>query len=292
MNIISTLRFILSHPLNKDRKISALKEFFIWQIFSRISKHSLVFKYGENSKLLLEKGMHGATGNLYCGLHEFEDMAFLLHFLQSTDMFIDIGANIGSYTILASKEVGADTISIEPIPATYDRLVTNIKINKTENIVKYLNIGLGSNKSILNFTQSFDTINHVALDTDIGTIKVNVERFDDIIELEKPTLIKIDVEGFETEVLKGMEKTLANLNLHALIIELNGSGKRYGFDEDLIHKKLIHKNFTPYKYSPFARKLEKLDHFGKINTIYIRDINFVQDRILSSENINIFGKSF
>jgi hypothetical protein len=37
-----------------------------------------------------------ATGNLYVGLHEFEEMAFLLHFLRRGDLFADVGANVGS----------------------------------------------------------------------------------------------------------------------------------------------------------------------------------------------------
>lgn len=51
--------------------------------------------------------MTGATGNIYVGLHEFEDMAFLLHVLRRTDLFVDVGANIGSYTILAGGAAGA-----------------------------------------------------------------------------------------------------------------------------------------------------------------------------------------
>ena len=59
----------------------------------------------------------GATGNIYAGLHEFADMAFTLHFLRPDDLFLDVGANIGSYTLLASGVCKARTISFEPDPA-------------------------------------------------------------------------------------------------------------------------------------------------------------------------------
>ena len=45
---------------------------------------------------MARKGMTGASGNIYFGLHEFEEMGFLLHFLREEDLFIDIGAYIGS----------------------------------------------------------------------------------------------------------------------------------------------------------------------------------------------------
>ncbi len=44
--------------------------------------------------MVVEPGTTGATGNVYCGLHEFEDMALLLHILRKVDRFVDIGANI------------------------------------------------------------------------------------------------------------------------------------------------------------------------------------------------------
>ena len=45
--------------------------------------------------------MHGVTGNVYCGLHDFAEMSFMLHLLRAGDLFADIGANVGSYTVLA-----------------------------------------------------------------------------------------------------------------------------------------------------------------------------------------------
>jgi len=47
-----------------------------------------------------KKGMAGATVNLYCGLVGYEDMAFLLHLLRETDLFVDVGANIGAFTTI------------------------------------------------------------------------------------------------------------------------------------------------------------------------------------------------
>lgn len=79
--------------------------------------------------------MTGATGNIYTGLHEFIDMAFCLHLLRPGDLFIDVGANVGSYTILASKVVGANSFTLEPVPETFKRLKRNININDIVSLV-------------------------------------------------------------------------------------------------------------------------------------------------------------
>jgi Methyltransferase FkbM domain len=130
----------------------------------------------------------------------------------------------------------------------------------------------------------------VATENETDTIDVQVEKFDDVINITKPTLIKIDVEGFETEVLNGMDKALANPELKAIIIELNGSGKRYGYEENKIHEKLMSHNFKPFFYSPFERKLVNTKSFGSNNTIYIRDIEFVYKRVLSTKKFRIFNQ--
>lgn len=290
MSIKSTLKFILNHPLNKKNKSKALFRFLKWQVNASLNAYPVIYPYAEKSKLIIWKGLTGATGNLYCGLHDFEDMAFVLHFLRKEDLFIDIGANIGSYTLLSASEVGAETVSFEPIPQTFSSLKANITLNNIDNITKAFNIGLGSQKGILKFTTSLDTVNHVATERESGTIDVQIEKFDDIINLTKPTLIKIDVEGFETEVLKGMENALKSHNLKGIIIELNGSGKRYGYNEDDIHYKLLLNNFKPYFYSPFERKLSNADKISNLNTIYIKDITLAKERVLAAKKFRILDR--
>ena len=217
-------------------------------------------------------------------------MAFLLHFLRPSDLFIDIGANVGSYTILASSEINAKTIAIEPVPSTFENLIDNISINKMQEKVKALNIGLGSKNGKLHFTKSLDTVNHVVTenDSDSDTIEVNVSTLDSILLTEiTPILLKIDVEGFETEVLNGAESTLANNDLKAIIIELNGLGRSYGYDEVKVHEKLIEFGFKPFNYSPKLKQLTERESFGTHNTIYLRDKKFVEDRIETSRQVKI-----
>jgi len=292
INLINTLKFILNHPLNRNRKVKSFLTFLKWQISSRITRLPAIINYGEKSKLIIKKGMTGATQNYYCGLHEFNDMGFLLHFLRDQDLFIDIGANVGSYTILAASEVGADTISFEPIPETFEVLNRNIRLNDIKGKVKTYCVGLGAKEDVLKFTNSQDTLNHVAIDNNKETTEVPIKRLDEIVEIKHPTLTKIDVEGFESEVLKGMKLALENSNLKAMIIELNGVSKRYGKLDDETHKKLLSFGFNPFQYNPLLRELKRIKTYGSHNTIYIKDYDFVNQRISTSQKIRINNISF
>src|SRR5208337_4657605 len=87
------------------RKVAAFYRYGWWQAASRLQE-TIEYEWVSGSKLLVKNGMTGATGNIYCGLHEFADLAFLLHLLRPGDLFVDVGANIGSYTCRLSTSPG------------------------------------------------------------------------------------------------------------------------------------------------------------------------------------------
>jgi len=106
-----------------------------WQIASHIQDEVIVHWIG-GTRLAARRGMTGLTGNIYAGLHEFADMAFVLHFLRPCDLFVDVGANVGSYTILASGVVRCHTVAFEPDPLTAAALERNINLNQIADLVE------------------------------------------------------------------------------------------------------------------------------------------------------------
>lgn len=289
--VLRTYKFIRQHPLSRKNKMAAYRRWLKWQILSKIFPFPVQLPFVENTSLLVQRNMTGATGNYYVGLHEFEDMAFLLHFLRKEDVFCDIGANIGSYTILASGVTGASSFAFEPVPATFRHLRNNISINSLELLVKTYNLGLDKKEGQLYFTSGLDTVNHAVAEGEPSekTIRVKVSRLDTILQTEVPALIKIDVEGFEKYVLEGAQQTLSSPGLKAIIIELNGSGGRYGINEDEVHQMLLKLGFYPHSYEPFQRTLTRLHHYGSLNTIYIRDLEYVQNRIAKARKFSVNG---
>lgn len=238
--------------------------------------------------------MSGATGNIYCGLLEFEDMAFVLHLLRPGDMMGDVGANVGAYTVLAAKNAGANVISIEPVPSTFQHLKNNIELNKISDLANVMNCGAAAENGELKFTKELDAVNHVAVSVEEKSsdniVKVMVRTLDDIFQNDVPLLLKIDVEGFEHEVIKGATNLLKSDSLKAIIIELNGSGMRYGFNDVDIHNELMNHGFAPYTYEPFYRKLIQLEKPGNLNTLYLKDIDSIVNRISTARKFNILDQ--
>jgi FkbM family methyltransferase len=283
----SIYKIISRHPLAGSQKMKAFGRFLKWQIVRRLMPYPIVYPFIGDIKLILDKGQTSATAQYYMGLSEFEEMSFVLHFLQKDDLFVDVGANVGCFTLLASGIKKAQTIAVEPLPKTFAYLRNNLIINDLENIVKALNIGLGDKKGSLKFTQNISQNNHVAQEDDTDTISVEIDTLDDILRDKQPILLKIDVEGFEKAVIDGALQNLKMESLQVIIIELVGLGARYGFDENEIHTIINSHGFLKYDYNPFNRKLTESKKFGYHNTIYIRNINFTQKRVEEAPTFTI-----
>jgi len=286
MSVLNTLRFLTHHPLCRDRKARTLARWFAWQVGSRLVPGPVAVPFVNGSRLLVARGMTGATGNLYTGLHEFEEMAFVLHLLRGSDLFVDVGANVGAYTVMAAS-LGARVISVEPIPQTFAHLQRNVSLNQATDRVTLQNCGLGAAPGVLRFTSGGDTVNHVLSENERTTpdaVEVEVKTLDALLQDVQPRLMKIDAEGYETNIIRGGEKALQRPSLDAIIMELNGSGTRYGFDEAKLFQQILAMGFAPFTYVPFERKLisQQSTNGDSGNVLFVRNVAQVQDRLRSA----------
>jgi FkbM family methyltransferase len=228
--------------------------------------------------------MAGATGNIYCGLHEFQDMAFTLHFLRSDDLFVDIGANIGSYTILASGVCRAKTVAFEPDPKAFAALSRNVELNELSSLVTLNQCALGARSGVTQFTVGLDTMNHISQNSTGRIREVALKTLDHALAGASVSLIKLDVEGFEKEVIGGAENALRNPSLKAILTEDRSQTvvtalKRFGFEE--------------FHYDGLVRQLARKQHrYKSHNALFLRESEFVQQRLTDAEPIRVFNKVF
>jgi FkbM family methyltransferase len=217
MGIRSTLSFIARHPSSRGwRFIANFARLIYWQIRCRITSRPMAFAFTNGSRLLAARGLHGVTGNLYVGLHEYSEMSFALSVLKPGDLFVDVGANVGSYSILAAS-CGASVIAFEPDKKSYAWLRRNIELNSYESLVDARCLGVSNQTGIVPFITGEDTTNRIS---GCGDTNISVTTLDEALAGNQcPVLIKADVEGHETEVLEGAKHILANSRLKFLIIE-------------------------------------------------------------------------
>jgi FkbM family methyltransferase len=278
--VISLARFFASHPLTRTSPIKAWSRVVSWQIKSRM-RHEVLVPWIGGCSLAVKRGMTGATGNIYAGLHEFSDMMFLLHFLREGDLFLDIGANVGAYTVLASGVCKAFTSAFEPDPDTLLALRRNVSLNGLEDLVVLNAFALGHCEDELRFTVGLDTANRVA-PAEQGNVRTIRQQMLDVVmeDTVTPVMIKIDVEGYEENVLLGAQSVLARDCLQAIELETVTP----------IVAEILHRNrFTRAYYDPFSRLLARQPiDVPSANSLYVRDFGFVGNRLSVANKVRIF----
>jgi FkbM family methyltransferase len=285
-----TYDFISNHPLGSKHKLRACRNWLGWQVRSRISNGAHAVPFVGKTRLLVSRGMHGATGNIYCGLQEFEDMAFVMHFLRADDLFVDIGANIGSYTVLASGHCGARTVAIEPVAETAEKLQANIDINRLQKMVRAERCVLAEKEGLAHMSSGLDCTNHVLAEDEmqVGTT-VPQKSLDSLLDGEMPTMLKIDVEGYELPVLKGASATIASPTLQAVIVEANNSGQRYGFSQMEVFEVLSDNGFIQVSYDPFERFISGACVTSSGNALFLKNTESAQERVRIAPAVELLG---
>jgi FkbM family methyltransferase len=148
----------------------------------------------------------------------------LLKELAQADVFIDVGANIGYYSLLAAAQRPTlRVLSFEPVTAAQERLQKNIAVNGFANIAVHP-IALGREQEHKNIYIRKELGHNSFLESGASQNtgveeQITIQPFDAVELLQnKNVCVKIDVEGFEYEVLQGMRKTFTN-NRCAVVFE-------------------------------------------------------------------------
>lgn len=153
------------------------------------------------------------------------------------DVFYDIGANVGAYSLIASKLGKCEKVySFEPVPGTFHELLLNTKLNGVDNILA-CNLCLSDSNSTSIFRLSSDLPGgalHTGINSDTNNVTssfvcstITLDNFIQINAADIPNHIKIDVDGAELSILKGAKNTLANNLVKTIQIEMDENGEDY-----------------------------------------------------------------
>lgn len=207
--------------------------------------------------------LKGARWTTFCGIrfirwdYEAKNARTIVENLKPGDVFWDIGAHVGYFTVIASRAVGPSgkVVSLEPSPVNLAYLRRNVALHKAQN-VEIIPIAAGSAKEVRRMDTTTGRGTH-HLDEE-GDTEVSCDSVDGLIASGKPapTFVKIDVEGFEESVLAGMAQTLAEskplllLAVHSSEIEARTLSTLHGYGYSLLARVSESKGGGDLLYSP------------------------------------------
>lgn len=271
--IAQRMQAFRKHPLTRRRPYAALWRYLWFNTSQSLRPKKRIYRWIDGLKFYAEKGDAGIVANYYFKLFDYEESKFLIRKLTEESLFVDVGANLGHFTLLAAGVAKANVIAVEPIPSTYKKLVANVKLNELQDSVDCMNLGLGDTVGTLSFLQHRTVMNRVAIEGEENTIDVEVTTLDKLLLGKSPTFIKIDVEGYELPVLKGAHQTLSNPELKFLMLEFNDSGVTFGYSDEAVYELVRRFGFYPVSYDVKEDRVIRLESYNthKFNTLFMRD---------------------
>lgn len=218
-------RFLKIHPF---RGSGILRKVITSLIPTPIGPTVVCTNYGFDIVVdpIVDKGLERSI--YYTGTYEAGTLDIITKCLRKGDSFIDIGCNIGLMSLLASKLIGINgtVYSFEPEPKIFSIFQKNIELNKLNNIYVY-NIALGSNNynatiySNLNASRGSASLIKSHEVNSEGVV-VSTQTLDEFItknNISNIRMVKIDVEGWEMEVLKGGKRFFSGSDAPIICIE-------------------------------------------------------------------------
>lgn len=261
------VRFVWNHPENSEPGMAgrarAIGRLAGWQAWQRVTRRPLTVAMPGGLRLVCHPHSTAASGVVYCGLPEWEDMRFVLDFMKPGDRFVDVGANVGVYSLLAASDPEVDVCAYEPSSSAFSRLQENVRRNDLEGRVITRRSAVGSCAGEVLLTTGLDTVNRVVGPEPPEAVRSSPPRTveevrmvtldEDLPGLDRTALVKIDVEGLEPQVLEGAT-ALIESQKPALVIEAN--------DRGALRRCLEPAGYRPFSYDPRSRGLKETSWFG------------------------------
>jgi FkbM family methyltransferase len=216
----------------------AFRRNFIFFFYKLKARNGRYLKTIHENRMLLNINDVGISKELILtGIHEKNSTAYFKTILKEGMQIGEFGANIGYYALLASNLIGnqGKIYAFEPSPVNFKELKQNITLNKKESYFNLINKGVGAENAVMKFyistkgnMSSFIKREESGEIKNIKVIDVEVIKADEYFKDKPLDFVRMDVEGFETDIIKGMHEILSR------------PGKPSGLFIE-VHSELLHK---------------------------------------------------
>jgi FkbM family methyltransferase len=213
------MKYVWEHPANEGQRARALMRATQFQLRGRVLGKRTLARLGDRSRVWAYLHRTGASRVIYGNPPDYAEMMTWRRNLRPGDLFIDVGANVGSYSIWAA-ESGADVIALEPADETFGLLLENVALNGYR--IDAIQAAAGSFCGTAHFTSGRDCVNQF---DPLGDARTRVVTIDSLIGDRTVAGMKVDVEGFEIQVLQGCVRALAQERIGLIQLEWNAASE-------------------------------------------------------------------
>jgi FkbM family methyltransferase len=285
---LALLKLIVNHPINRKRRAQAIGRWAGWQLWRFMIRRPITVRVWPGVRARVYPDWPYSWTAIYLRLAEYDDMMFALSYLRPGDVFVDVGANVGFYSLLASSvNGGSPVLALEPHPLASQRLRENASLNSFGNI-RIRAVAAGRAAGSAQLTMNLADENRIkAEENDSGpsitvpVVTLDAELASQGISAADVRLVKVDTEGFEASVLSGAQSLLGDKPGPVWLVELLGFGHRYGSDDTEIHDMFSRHGYRAFRYEAGSNRLVDFDGPGsdRGNVIFAREREPVEARL-------------
>lgn len=270
LKILNSIHIFKSFLVDKrPRGFGRLVKIIDYLFFNKLPENEVIIKTLYGFPLYVNPSVDkGIEKKLYLtGTYEKGLLKILGQILKKGDIVVDAGANIGLISIFAAQRVGTSglVLAFEPHPETVSILKRNILMNKL-NQVRVFSVGLGSrnykSKIYSNLHINRGASSMVSFQNDSVAYDIDVMVIDEVMEannIDRVNLLKVDVEGYEMEVLKGAEKLLSSDNGPILVVECSNTRQNFNYSTEDLFRFLTHTHgYSVFRFAISKEKVSKL----------------------------------
>jgi FkbM family methyltransferase len=265
----NSIRSILRNPhINRGRGVA---RHLHWQYRKALNRFPFEQRISE-SRIIAGHKRCGVSALIYSqGLYDHNNMNLVRLLLRDGGVLFDVGANIGTYTLVASESARARVFAFEPHPRTFDLLKGNVELNRRQNVT-LINAALSDESGRVLFTNDpGSAVNHLMPAEAHDAISVACLRADEVCARYgvAPTMAKVDVEGFEYGVLAGFG--VCRRSLDVLLVETNGLSDERSTGQETIHRLLSSDGFVGPLWCDFDSKTLRRTRPHSEDSLYLSE---------------------
>lgn len=201
-------------PANRGARLRAAGRVIRFDVRTRLLRRPTIAAIGTRSQIICYPGESNAPHAAYRNPPNPREMFAWRRHLRPGDLFVDVGSNIGIYSLFA-LDLGAEVVACEPDARNYARLLENLELNQYE--AETHNVAVADRPGTLRLTQGLDSLNHLVFDG--SGVEVRAMTLDDIVGERRVAGLKIDVEGAERLVLDGASRLLTSQRVGLIQLE-------------------------------------------------------------------------
>jgi FkbM family methyltransferase len=251
---------IWNHPANRGQRLSGILRFLSWQFTKHVLKRPRVISFHAKLLKCYPDSTSTSAALYFAGYADYREMKFLQAYLREGDNVLDIGANVGVYTLLACAYIGTtgSVDAFEPVERVAARIEEQAVLNGLKNVrVHRLAVsdedgkrafGFSGEDAMAHLQRSGEDTSHAA---EVQTIKL-----DSFAPYVRYSVGKMDIEGAEPLAFAGATSRLAECNPPVWLIELAGLSNAYGRTTDQVMQQLADAGYDCAVFDPDSGQLQ------------------------------------